>query len=229
MKEVVVKAEPRQEIGKGAARKARVRGEVPAVVYGKGKDATAIILNGREFARAVQAGLGAGKLVRLVISDGGKAIDEKTAMLKEVQRDFIRGDVIHADFQEVSMTDAITATIPVVLVGEDRRPNDGGVLEHLLWEIQLHALPGDLPERVEVDVSGLTIGGSIKVADLKLPEGVRALTHGEETVAAVAAPAKVTEEKPAAAETGGAAETGAAGTAGAAGGGGGAAEGKKEA
>jgi len=203
VKEVVVKAEPRHEIGKGAARKARARGEVPAVVYGRGKDTTAISLDEREFARAVQAGLGAGKLVRLVISGDGKGAAEKTVVLKEVQRDFVRGDIIHADFQEVSMTEAITASIRVVLVGEDRRLNDGGVLEHMLWEIQLHALPADMPDRVEVNVSGLRIGDSLKVANLELPEGVRALAHGDEIVVAVAAPAKVAEaEKPAAAEAG---------------------------
>ncbi|MGE5593345.1 MAG: 50S ribosomal protein L25 [Betaproteobacteria bacterium] len=214
MKEVVVRADLRRETGKGAARKARARGEVPAVIYGKEKGSTPITLNEREFHRAVQAGLGAGKLVKLVIGADGNGGVEKTAVLKDIQRDFIKGDVIHADFQEVSLTEAITATIPVVLVGEDKRPNDGGVLEHLLWQIQLHALPTEMPDRIEVDVSGLKIGDSIKVADLKLPNGVRALAHGEEAVVAVAAPTKAAEEKPAA-ETGEAAGAGGAGGAGA--------------
>ncbi|NLG79679.1 MAG: 50S ribosomal protein L25 [Firmicutes bacterium] len=213
MKEVIVKADLRQKTGKGAARKARARGGVPAVIYGKGKGATPISLSEREFYRALQAGLGPGKLVKLVIGGDGKSGIEKTAVLKEVQRDFIRGDIIHADFQEVSLTEAISATIPVVLVGEDRRPNDGGVLEHLLWEIQLHALPADMPDRVEVNVSGLRIGDSIKVADLELPEGVRALTHGDETVVTVAAPTKAAEEEKPAAEAGEAGEAGAAGEA----------------
>lgn len=217
VKEVVVKANPRRETGKGAAHRARAKGEVPAVIYGKGKGSTPITLNEREFHRAVQAGLGAGKLVKLVIGADGGGV-EKTAVLKEVQRDFIKGDIIHADFQEVSLTEAISAMIPVVLVGEDRRPNDGGVLEHLLWQIQLHALPTEIPDRIEVDVSGLKIGDSIKVGDLKLPHGVRALTHAEEAVVAVAAPTKAAEEKPAAeageaaAAAGGAGGPGAAGT-----------------
>ncbi|MCR4402715.1 MAG: 50S ribosomal protein L25 [Firmicutes bacterium] len=214
MKEIVVNARPRERTGKGYARKARVVGEVPAVVYGKGSGSTSISLDEREFYRAVQAGLGAGKLVKLVINGAGNGRVEKTALLKEVQRDFVRGDVIHVDFQEVSLTEAITATIPVVLVGEERRPNDGGVIEHLLWEIQIHALPADMPERVEVDVSGLRIGDSVKVADLRLPKGVRTLSHADESVVTVAAPARGAEEKRPAAETGEAGGAGEAKTAG---------------
>lgn len=207
VKQVLVKGELRQEAGKGAARKARARGQVPAVIYGKGKGATLINLNSREFARALQSVLGGGKLVNLVISGDGDGDGEttKTVILKEVQRDSIGGDIIHADFQEVSMTEAITAEVPVVLVGEDKRVNDGGILEHLLWDVELHGLPAAIPERIQVQVSGLRIGNSVKVSDLRLPEGVRALTHGDETVVTVAAPTKAAEEeKPAAAETPGA-------------------------
>lgn len=200
MKQVLVKGELRHEVGKGAARKARARGQVPAVIYGKGKGTTLINLSAREFSRAVQAGLGVGKLINLVVSGDGDKETTKTVILKELQRDSIAGDVIHADLQEISMTEAINAEVPVVLVGEDKRVNDGGVLEHLLWKVELHGLPAAIPERIEVQVSGLRIGDSLKVGDLRLPEGVRALTHADETVVTVAAPAKAAEEeKPAAA------------------------------
>lgn len=201
MKQVLVKGELRHEAGKRAARKARARGQVPAVIYGKGKGTTLISLGGREFSRAVQAGLGVGKLINLVVSGDGNKETTRTVILKELQRDSIAGDVIHADLQEISMTEAINAEVSVVMIGEDKRVNDGGVLGQLLWKVELHGLPAAIPERIEVNVSGLRIGDSIEVGDLRLPEGVRALTHAEETVVTVAAPVKaVEEEKPAAAE-----------------------------
>lgn len=196
---MLLKAEARHEVGKGAARKLRAMGRVPGVVYGKGKGTTLVNLNGREFAKALQTGVGAGRLINLAISEGGGGETTKTVILKELQRDSIGGDLVHVDFQEVSMTEVIAARVPVVLVGEERRVNDGGILEQMLWEVEVQGLPGTIPSRVELQVSGLRIGGSVKVADLKLPEGVRALTHPDETVATVAAPTRAAEEaKPAA-------------------------------
>ncbi len=194
MKQVLVKSEFREGVGKGAARKARAKGLVPAVIYGKGRAATLVSVGSREFGRALQNGLAPGRLVDLVVSGDGREGLEKTAILKEVQRDSITGEIIHADFQEVSMDEAITASVRVVLTGEDKRVRDGGVVEHLLWQIQVHGLPTAIPDRIEVPVSGLRIGDSVKVSDLRLPEGVKALGHGDETVVTVAAPTRAAEE-----------------------------------
>ena len=101
----------------------RASRRVPAVVYGKGEETTIISLDEREFGKAMQAGLGGGTLIRLVLSkdadEKGPDEIEKTAILKEVQSDVVRGNVIHVDFQAISMDEAITTKVPVVLVGEE--------------------------------------------------------------------------------------------------------------
>ncbi|NLB73784.1 MAG: 50S ribosomal protein L25 [Firmicutes bacterium] len=199
MRQVIIRGELRQQTGKGAARRMRASRRVPAVVYGKGEETTIISLDEREFGKAMQAGLGGGTLIRLVLSkdadEKGPDEIEKTAILKEVQSDVVRGNVIHVDFQAISMDEAITTKVPVVLVGEESRPNDGGIMQHMIWELEVHALPMDIPERVEVDVSKLEIGDSIKVGDLDLPEDVQANTGEDEVIILVAAPDIVVEEE----------------------------------
>lgn len=175
-------------------------GLVPAIVYGKGKESIPLAVRQREFERLLDAGI-MGRLVDLVIpTDGnGGAAARKTALVKEVQRDVIRGEVIHVDFQEVSLTEHITTTVPIHLVGEERRKNDGGILQHVLWEVEVSALPLAIPERFEVDLSGKGIGDSVRVGDLPLPEGVRMLTPAEEVVVTIVPPQReeAVEAKPA--------------------------------
>jgi large subunit ribosomal protein L25 len=199
VRQVIIRGELRQQTGKGAARRMRASRRVPAVVYGRGEETTIISLDEREFEKAMQAGLGGGTLIKLVLSKGAdeKGTDnlEKTAILKEVQSDVVRGNVIHVDFQAISLDEAITTKVPVVLVGEDSRPNDGGIMQHMVWELEVRALPTDIPERIEVDVSKMEIGDSIKVGDLELPEDVQVNTEEEEVIVLVAAPQIEAEEE----------------------------------
>lgn len=199
MRQVIIKGELRHQTGKGAARRMRARRRVPAVVYGRGEETTIISLDEREFEKAMQAGLGGGTLIKLILCKDADATGpdkvEKTAILKEVQSDVVRGNVIHVDFQAISLDEAITTKVPVVLVGEESRPNDGGIMQHMIWELEVHALPMDIPERVEVDVSKLEIGDSIKVGDLDLPEDVQVNTGEDEAIILVAAPEVEVEEE----------------------------------
>lgn len=207
MRQTLLECEVRDALGTGAARRLRNSGAVPAVVYGKGVKNFAVAVDEAILGRLLREGV-SGKLIQLRVKDG-RGAQEKTVVVKEIQRDPIKGNVIHVDFQEVSLTEEISTTVPVVLVGEDRRKNDGGILEHLLWSLDIRALPTAIPERVEVDVSGLGIGDTIHVKDLVLPEGVKAITPPDEMVVSILAPTKAEEEAPAAAET---PEEGAAGT-----------------
>jgi large subunit ribosomal protein L25 len=199
VRQVTIKGELRQQTGKGAAGRMRAKGRVPAVVYGKGEETTIISVDQREFEKAMQAGLGGGTLIKLVLSKDSdtKGPDrvEKTAILREVQSDVIRGDVIHVDFQAISLNEAITTKVPVVLVGEENRPSDGGIIQHMVWELEVHALPMDIPERVEVDVSKMEIGDSTKVSDLELSKDVQVNTAEDEVIVLVAAPELHVEEE----------------------------------
>lgn len=192
MREVALSCEVRTAVGKGPNRRARQEGRIPAIIYGKGTQPVPISVNARELSRLLGQGL-SGKLIKLAIKDGEAPV-EKTAVLKEVQRDFREGRVLHVDFQEVSLTDKITTKIPVVLVGDDRRKSDGGILEHQLWELEIQAIPTEIPEKIEVDVSGLTIGDTLKVSDLKVDPGIKILTDGDEPVVTVAVPTKAEAE-----------------------------------
>jgi len=199
VRQVVINGELRQQTGKGAAGRMRAKGRVPAVVYGKGEETTIISIDEREFEKAMQAGLGGGTLIKLVLSKDsdtkGPSKVEKTTILKEVQSDVVRGDVIHVDFQAISLNEAITTKVPIVLVGEENRVNDGGIIQHMVWELEVHALPMDIPERVQVNVSKMEIGDSIKVSDLELTGDVQINTPEDEVIVLVAAPELHVEEE----------------------------------
>lgn len=195
MKEVVLSCEARDTLGKGASRRSRQQGKIPGIVYGKGTKASPITVDGRTLSHLLAQGL-TGKIVRLKVADGEQGTIEKTAVVKEVQRDFTKGNVIHVDFQEVSLADKIVTKVPVVLVGEDRRTNDGGILEHALWELEIQATPMDIPEKVEVDVSGLRIGDVIKAAECNVGPNVKILTDPDTPVVSILSPTKAEEEAP---------------------------------
>lgn len=116
-------------------------------------------------------------------------------LIKEVQYDPVRGDIIHVDFNEISLTKAIKVNITVVAKGEPAGvKQEGGSLEHNLWEVEIECLPTSIPENIEVDVSGLKLGDAVHVKDLIVPAGVKILNDPEAAVLSVAAPMK--EEAP---------------------------------
>lgn len=176
-------AEKREGSGKGVARKLRAAGRVPAVLYGQGADPVSLSVDARELLHLMHTGAGANVLVDLIV-DG----EEHLAMPREVQRDHIKGRFFHVDFLAVSRTQKITVNVPVRLVGDSVGVKAGGVLEHHLWEVQVECLPTEVPEAIETDVSDLEIGDSVKVAELRAPEGAVILSNPEDSVVAVAQP-----------------------------------------
>lgn len=197
--ELTLQAELRAERGTGAAHKLRREGLIPAVVYSKaGTECLSLPL--RETERLV-AFAGTGRLVSLAIKRGKKA--EKTPVLiKELQRNPIRGEIIHVDFHAIALDKAIATHVPIHLVGAEKRMHDGAFIELFLREAEVSCLPTEIPDGFTVDVSGLVMGASIHVRDLTPPAGVKILTPGDEMVVMAAAPSAVAEpEAPAEAET----------------------------
>ena len=179
--------------GSGEARRVRRAGGIPAALTRLDHTTETLRLDAHEFVMATREEAGDQILGELVID--GASIH---AIVREIQRDVIDGSPIHVDFSEIDMTRKIRATVRLALVGEpDGVKNQGGVLTQMTHEIEVECLPSALVESVDVDVAALKIDDVITVADVKLPEGITVLTHGDTAVAGVSA-VKEEEEAPAA-------------------------------
>lgn len=195
-KQVKLKAEPRTETGRSAARRLKARGIVPAVVYGGKEKSQPLQVSARDINAMLSHASGENILVELEIA-GQKA--SRTALLQEVQHSPVGGDVLHVDFHAISMDEKIQADVPLEPLGIPTGvKNFGGLLEQNLRVLAIECLPRDLPDKITVDVSALNIGDSIHVRDIKLPAGVTAKVQPDLTAFSVMAP--VIEEEPVAAE-----------------------------
>ncbi|MBR8741246.1 50S ribosomal protein L25/general stress protein Ctc [Nocardiopsis sp. MG754419] len=198
MSEVRIAAEPRTEFGKGASRRARRAGKVPAVLYGHGTEPRHLNLPGHELMLAL-------KTPNVLIRLGGLDKDN-LALPKSVQRDAIKGFLEHVDLLVVSKGEKVEVEIPVNLTGEVKAP---GVLNQELVTVSIEAEATRIPEGVEFDIDGLEIGATPTAADLKLPSGVTLVTDSESILLTVAAP-RVEEEPETSEEAAEAAEEAAA-------------------
>ncbi len=189
--DIRIEVEKRETTGTGAARRLRREGLVPAVLYTHGETATGLQLKHHLFEQMLRQHASESLLVELDFGSG----ETRNALVKEIQRHPLGGNVLHVDFQEVSMTEKIRFAMPVELTGTPQGVKNGGVLESLLYEIEVECLPGDLLENLEVDVSGMQIGDNLTVADLPLdPERYLVLTPSDIAVAVVDMP-RVEEEE----------------------------------
>ncbi len=187
MAEVKLTVERRTGTGKGSARKVRAEGKVPAILYGKGLDPTAIAVDRRALFGAFHTDAGTNVLLDLQI-DGKNVL----AIAREIQRDPVRGTVLHADFIKVDRTQQIEVEVPIHVVGESPGVKEGGVLEQPLFTVDVRCKVTDVPEHIEADISHLAIGDSLRVGELSAPDG-EILTDREAVVVAVAAP--ISEEE----------------------------------
>ncbi len=200
MERITLNAEKRDRTGKGVARTLRREGQIPAVLY-RGGSSLPIKINRKELSTLMQATAGEQVMVNLQFSGG----ERKLALMKDYQVDPVKGDLLHTDFFEVSLTEEIRVTVSITAVGEAIGvKRDGGILQHGVRDIEIQCLPDSVPGHVEVDVSGLEAGKSIHVGDLSLGEGIKILTDPGEliatvTTAVVEEAAPVAEAAPAAA------------------------------
>jgi large subunit ribosomal protein L25 len=189
-----LKTERRSEVGKGVARKLRMTGQIPAVYYGRGEDPIALVVGLKELEDVIHTAEGSNVIVDLKV--GGDA-PERKALIREIQRDPVMGNILHLDLQHISLTERIVVEVPVVLLGVPTGVKDGGgILEHLLREVEVECLPTDIPSKLEIDVSALNIGDSLHVSDLKA-ERVTIKTDMDRAIAAVVPPTILEEVKPA--------------------------------
>ena len=185
--EFVVTAEPRSDQGKGASRRLRRMGRVPAILYGAGKDPVPLSVDHNELLKQLENEAFYSHI--LTIEVGGK---KEQAILKDLQRHPAKPFVMHLDFMRVSAGEKIRVNVPLHFVGGDVAPGvkiGGGIVTHAVTEVEIVCLPKDLPEYIEVDLSNLELGQSLHLSDIDLPKGVELvqLLQGEEHDVAVAA------------------------------------------
>lgn len=189
MATVTLSATARADVGKGAARSLRREGRVPAVIYGHAREPQPLSLNARELERLLDRISAESTVIDLDL-DGASS----RTLIREVQRHPYRRQVIHVDFQELVAGEKVTVNIPIVLVGTPEGVRlSGAILNQVMTELTVRVDPAEIPGHIDVDVSRVTIGHSVHVGDLTLPEGVEVLDDAEATVATVSAP-KVAEE-----------------------------------
>ena len=187
-----LQAATRSSTGKGAARTLRREGKVPGVIYGHNRAPEALAIETAALNKML-IGVSAGTTVFDVVVDGRPAVK---ALIREIQRDSVRpAEILHLDLYEIQADETVTLSVPIHLVGiPDGVRNFGGVLDHVLRELEIEVLPVDIPEHVELDVTALTIGHSLFVRDLRV-EKAEVLNDPDTPVCTVVAPR--TEEAPA--------------------------------
>ena len=162
-------AEPRTDTGKGASRRLRRAGKVPAIMYGGGKDPESLTLSHNEVLRNLEHEAFYSHI--LTIKVGGS---DTPVILRDMQRHPSRPIVMHMDLQRISAREKLKTNVPLHFVGEDTSPGvkAGGLVSHELTEVAVECLPKDLPEFIEVDISALDVGGSVHLSELTVPDGV---------------------------------------------------------
>jgi len=187
---VQLKVQERESRGSAASRRLRENGLVPGVLYGNGGQAHPFCIEERELRRVLTGDHGLHAILDVVLEGQQKA---HHAVLKEYQLDPTRARLLHIDLQEVRLDQAIHTQVVVELVGESEGVKEGGVLSQVNREVNVEALPMEVPDRLELDVSSMVIGDTLRVSDLRVPEGVKLLDDPETVLASVTPPTKIEE------------------------------------
>ncbi len=190
MPDITLTSEPRPELGSRPAGRLRREGLVPAVVYGLGNDTLPIVVPARELGHILAGESGANTLITLAV-DG----DDVLTLARQIQRHPTRGDLLHVDFIRIRRDVAVSADIPLHLVGEATGVKDGGLLEQLVFTVTVQAMPGNIPVGIELAVEDLAIGDQRRMSDITLPAGVETELDPETVLVVVAAPRVAVEDE----------------------------------
>jgi large subunit ribosomal protein L25 len=185
-------SEIRVQTGKGAARRLRTSGKLPAILYGAETDPIMLAMDYSELKKTLR-GRAAENIIFDLTINGEKKGQSKKVMIKEIQRDPVKRDYLHIDLFEISMAKELEVDIPVDLLNTPVGVEQGGVLQHTRREVKAACLPEDLVDRIEVDVSGLDIGQSLHIRDISFPPGIRPLDDENLAIVTVVAPTVTAE------------------------------------
>jgi len=188
---VSLQAREREGRGKNDARRLRAQGMVPAVLYGDGNGESAVLAVPGKVVDYTLQHLGDNALYDLKVGDQSGL----TARVVDVQRNPVTGKLVHVDFAPVDMRERIVVTVPLMVTGDSPGVEQGGVLDQIAYEVEVESLPGNIPQQLTLDVSGLGLNENLTLADLSLPEGVTLVSDPEEVAATVTPPTEITEEE----------------------------------
>lgn len=190
MEKISIQSITREETGKEAAKRLRREGFIPGIVYSK--DINMPIKLPRTQIKLLRAQHFSESTLIEISIENSKEKSPLTVVIKGVQFHPLTEEVVHIDFLRVSMTEKIKVKVPLVVKGEAKGVKEGGILEQMLWDLEIEALPLDIPEKFEIDISPLDIGSSLHVKDIQIPEKVHVINAPGETILTVVA--KVEEE-----------------------------------
>jgi large subunit ribosomal protein L25 len=170
-------AEVRKDAGKGASRRLRRFNQIPAIIYGAGEQPQTITLDHKKVVKTLENGEAYTQILTLTI---GEKVEQ--VVLKDIQRHVYKPKILHMDFLRISTTEKLTMTIPLRFIGGDQAPGvkEGGMLSHIMNEIEIKCLPADLPRFIEVDVSNMELNDIIHAGNLILPKGVELTAHADQ-------------------------------------------------
>lgn len=177
----------RDELGSSQNKRLRFTGFVPGIVYGKGKEPIPVKVDFKDIHNVKGGHVAENVLLDLTVKDEGKE-SVKTVIVKEIQKDVLKGDWLHIDFNEISLKERLKTKVAIEISGEAVGVAQGGILDHIMHDLDIECLPADIPQRVVVDVTNLTIGQTIFVKNLVVPEKVTVLSNPELPVVSVATP-----------------------------------------
>jgi large subunit ribosomal protein L25 len=187
---VRLKVQSRESRGSAESRRLRADGLIPGVLYGNGGNAQPFCIEERELRKALTGDHGLHAILDVVLEGNQRA---HHAVLKEYQLDPTRARLLHIDLQEVRLDQAIQTQVVVELVGESEGMKEGGVLSQIQREINVEALPMEVPDRLELDISTMKIGDTMRLSDLRVPAEVKLLDDPETVLATVTPPTKIEE------------------------------------
>jgi len=192
MEEIFLEAESRTGTGRANTKDLKEQGYLPAVLYSQGKESMPLKVSNSALIKLVHQHRIEGVIVTLKIKEDKKP---RACLVKEIQYDPVHDNIIHIDFNEISLSKAIKVNVPITAKGEPVGvKQEGGALEHILWEVEIECLPVDIPKEIVIDVTNLKIGDSIHIKDIQFPAKVKVLNDPSAIVLSVAAPMK--EEVP---------------------------------